>query len=51
MIKVIFLADILYLSVFGKDIIVLNSVDSAVALLEKRAQKYSDRSVSPMKEL
>ena len=37
--------------VFGRHIVVLNSVDSAVALLEQRANKYSDRSAFPMKEL
>ena len=46
-----FPGDILYLRAFGQHIVVLNSVDSAVALLEKRAHKYSDRPVFPMLEL
>ena len=37
--------DIVYTRVLGQDIIVLNSEQVAVALLEKRSQKYSDRPV------
>ena len=37
--------DIIYTHVLGQDIIVLNSEQVAVALLEKRSQKYSDRPV------
>ncbi|KAF8741069.1 hypothetical protein AX14_005971 [Amanita brunnescens Koide BX004] len=44
-------SEILYLTVFGRHIVVLNSVNSAVALLEKRSNKYSDRPVLPMVEL
>ena len=43
--------DILYLMVLGRHIVVLNSVDSAVTLLEKRANKYSDRPVIPTTEV
>ena len=46
-----FPGDILHLTVFGQHIVVLNSVDSAVALTEKRSDKYSDRPVFPMLEL
>ena len=37
--------DIVYTRVPGQDIIVLNSEQVAVALLEKRSHKYSDRPV------
>ena len=43
--------DILYLTVLGRHIVVLNSVESAVTLLEKRANKYSDRPVIPTTEV
>ena len=43
--------DILHLKVLGRHIVVLNSVDSAVTLLEKRANKYSDRPVIPTIEV
>lgn len=41
----------MHLTVFGQHLIVINSVDSAVALMEKRANKYSDRPAFPMLEL
>ena len=43
--------DILHLTVFGQHIVVLNSIESAVTLLEKRSDRYSDRPVFPMLEL
>ncbi|KAF8698400.1 hypothetical protein AX14_001140, partial [Amanita brunnescens Koide BX004] len=44
-------SDILHLTVFGQHIVVLNSIDSAVTLMEKRSDRYSDRPVFPMLEL
>ncbi|KAG6875167.1 hypothetical protein C0993_010537, partial [Termitomyces sp. T159_Od127] len=35
--------DVMYLEMFGKPIIVLNSVEAAIDLLEKRSANYSDR--------
>ncbi|KAN0101198.1 Cytochrome P450 [Tylopilus felleus] len=35
--------DIVYARVFGQDVILLNSEEVAVALLDKRSQKYSNR--------
>ena len=35
--------DIVYTRMFGQDVILLNSEEVAVALLDKRSQKYSDR--------
>jgi hypothetical protein len=37
--------DIVYTRILGQDIIVLNSEQIAIAFLEKRSQKYSDRPV------
>lgn len=41
-------SDIIYLRILGKDIIVLNSVQAASDLLEKRSALYSDRSCAAM---
>ena len=38
--------DVVYFRVLGQDFIVLNSEQAALALLEKRSQKYSDRPAS-----
>jgi hypothetical protein len=35
--------DIIYLNIFGQQIIVLNSAEDAQELLDKRAAIYSDR--------
>lgn len=40
--------DILYLSIMGKPMIILNSAKSAIDLLDKRGAVYSDRPVFPM---
>ncbi|KAJ7186132.1 cytochrome P450 [Mycena filopes] len=40
--------DVVYLSVLGRHIIILNSVKVNVELLEKRAAKYSDRPQFPL---
>lgn len=37
--------DIVYTRVLGQDIVILNSKEVAIELLEKRSQKYSDRPV------
>lgn len=37
------LGDVIHLKVLGRDIIVLNSVQAATDLLEKRSGLYSDR--------
>ena len=46
-----FPGDILHLTVFGQHLVVLNSIDSAVTLMEKRSDRYSDRPAFPMLEL
>ncbi|KJA13000.1 hypothetical protein HYPSUDRAFT_60128 [Hypholoma sublateritium FD-334 SS-4] len=43
--------DIMYLRSFRQPVIVLNSFEDAVELLEKRSRIYSSRSVSPMYKL
>lgn len=43
--------DVLYLRVFWRSIVVLNSVDAAVELLEKRSAIYSDRPKFPIYDL
>ena len=43
--------DIMHLDVFGQPIIVLNSHEAAIDLLEKRSANYSDRSPSPMVDM
>ncbi|KAF9464219.1 cytochrome P450 [Collybia nuda] len=43
--------DVVYLHVLGKPMIVLNSVQAAVDLLEKRSSNYSDRPDFPIFEL
>ena len=37
--------DVVYTRVLGQEVIILNSEEVAIALLEKRSQKYSDRPV------
>ncbi|CAE6503274.1 unnamed protein product [Rhizoctonia solani] len=41
-------SDILFLNIFGKQILVLNSVQAASELLDKRSAKYSDRDLGAM---
>lgn len=43
--------DVVYLHVLGRPMIVLNSVQAAVDLLEKRSSNYSDRPNFPIFEL
>ena len=43
--------DFVYANVFGKSIIILNSAEAALDLLEKRSASYSDRPRLPMLEL
>ncbi|KAL4061713.1 cytochrome P450 [Scleroderma yunnanense] len=40
--------DITHIQVFGRHIILLNSVEAAVEMLDKKSAKYSDRPVFPM---
>ncbi|KAI0086253.1 cytochrome P450 [Irpex rosettiformis] len=40
--------DMVYISILGKPIIILNSARQATAMLDKRSSIYSDRPVSPM---
>jgi hypothetical protein len=40
--------DVIHLSILGRPMIVLNSVEAAVELLEKRGSNYSDRPDFPM---
>ena len=42
------LADILYASVLGNHFLILNSLEDAQELLERRASIYSDRPVFPI---
>ena len=42
---------IIYTHVLGREMIILNSEEAAVALLEKRSQKYSDRPTPGMSDL
>ncbi|KAM6501237.1 Cytochrome P450 [Amanita muscaria] len=44
-------SDILHFSAFGNHIIVLNSLEDSVELLEKRASIYSDRPYAPVLDL
>ncbi|KAF8668105.1 cytochrome P450 family [Rhizoctonia solani] len=41
-------SDIIYLPMFGRQFIILNSAEAVNELLEKRSAKYSDRSPAPM---
>ena len=43
--------DVVYTHVCGRDIVILNSADVALDLLEKRSSVYSDRPYLPMFEL
>ncbi|KAG6885193.1 hypothetical protein C0993_004977 [Termitomyces sp. T159_Od127] len=43
--------DVICLKLFGRSIIVLNSVEAAIDLLEKRSANYSDRPYFPIFEL
>ena len=43
--------DIVYTRALGQEIIILNSEELAIALLEKRSDKYSDRPVYSVAEL
>ncbi|KAG6337367.1 hypothetical protein ID866_1740 [Astraeus odoratus] len=40
--------DVTHVQVFGRHIIVLNSVDTAIDMLDKKGSKYSDRPILPM---
>ncbi|KZP11349.1 hypothetical protein FIBSPDRAFT_1050806 [Athelia psychrophila] len=44
-------SDIIYLNIFGTQIVVTNTLDSTLDLLEKRSSKYSGRPRMPMLEL
>jgi cytochrome P450 len=46
-----FKSDIIYLNVFGTQIVVTNTLQSTLDLLEKRSSKYSGRPRIPMAEL
>lgn len=41
----------MYMHVLGREVILLSSEEVAIALLEKRSQKYSDRPVAAMSDL
>ncbi|CAE7138996.1 unnamed protein product [Rhizoctonia solani] len=41
-------SDIIYLQMFGRRFIILNSAEAAIDILEKRSAIYSDRSPAPM---
>lgn len=43
--------DILHVESFGKHFIIINSLEDAVELLEKRSGIYSDRPYAPMIDL
>lgn len=45
------LGEVLYLSVLGKSIIILNTEEAAVELLDQRNAIYSDRPRFPMQDL
>lgn len=45
------LGNILYLRVFNKKIVILNSLEDAIELLERRSKIYSSRPIVPMHEL
>lgn len=38
-----FIGDIMYTNIFGQDIIIVNSVEIATELVDKRSNIYSDR--------
>ncbi|KAI6142757.1 cytochrome P450 [Pisolithus tinctorius] len=40
--------DVVHLEVFGEHIVILNSVDAAIEMLDKKSSIYSDRPVLPM---
>lgn len=42
------IADILHATVFGRHFMVLNSLEDAEELLERRARNYSDRPTDPI---
>ena len=46
--ETLWLGDIIHLSAFGQHTIILNSVEAACDLLEKRSSVYSDRNEFPM---
>ncbi|KAH7335708.1 cytochrome P450 [Rhizoctonia solani] len=41
-------SDIIYLQMFGRNFIILNSAEAAIDILDKRSAIYSDRSPAPM---
>lgn len=43
--------DVTYLNILGRPIVVLNSVQAAIDLLDKRSSNYSDRGDFPLCEL
>ena len=43
-----FIGDIIYLENFGSPLVILNSYETTIDLLEKRSIKYSSRSTTPM---
>ena len=45
------IGNVLYLRVFNKKIVILNSLEDAVELLELRSKIYSSRPIVPMHEL
>ena len=45
------LGDIVHIEALGNHIIILNAVEDADELLERRASRYSDRPVIPILEL
>jgi hypothetical protein len=46
-----FLGDIISLSIFGQTIIILNSADIALEMLDNKGSLYSDRQTTPMIQL
>lgn len=47
----IFAGDIMYLTVFGQPIIIINSAAAAYEVFEKQSSNFSDRLFTPMMEL
>lgn len=43
--------DLVHMRVFGQHIVIVNSVETATDLFEKRSKLYSDRPITPMIDL
>ena len=44
----LYIGDVIYTYAFGRSLIILNSVDAARDLLDKRSANFSDRPASPI---